>query len=340
MDELIKNTQNKTLLVFNCHEAWVYQLGLLGYSLDIIIGLKGQYKQSWDEQIRPIPHNSHFISLPEALRSRNRYYCIIAHNITDLLDVKYREEPRLLVIHSTIEGRAIEEKTHVNPEAIQKKLHEYLKLIGGHAVSVSLIKGQSWNFTDDIVVFGCDPDDYYPYTGEKACGLRICNFIDSRKQILLWDLHEKAFNGLPTQIVGHNPNMPGVTASGNWEQLKKILQAHRFYIHTADPRFEDGYNMACIEAMAAGMPVLSNIHPTSPIKHGVSGFLSNDPDELRKYAVLLLQDNELAAKMGREARQTVFDQFSTEKFKKAFLNSIETAHRKFHSRNIALKTKS
>jgi hypothetical protein len=40
---------NKTLLVFNCHEAWVYQLGVLGYALDIIVGLKGRYKQSWDE---------------------------------------------------------------------------------------------------------------------------------------------------------------------------------------------------------------------------------------------------------------------------------------------------
>ena len=31
------------LLVFNCHEAWVYQLGLLDYDLDIICGLSGRY---------------------------------------------------------------------------------------------------------------------------------------------------------------------------------------------------------------------------------------------------------------------------------------------------------
>jgi hypothetical protein len=29
---------NKTLLVFNCHEAWVYQFVVLGYNLDIIVG--------------------------------------------------------------------------------------------------------------------------------------------------------------------------------------------------------------------------------------------------------------------------------------------------------------
>jgi hypothetical protein len=69
------HANNKTLLVFNCHEAWVYQLGVLGYALDIIVGLKGKYKQSWDEQMRPMPPNSRLITLPQALQSQTRYYC-------------------------------------------------------------------------------------------------------------------------------------------------------------------------------------------------------------------------------------------------------------------------
>jgi len=52
-----------TLLVFNCHEAWVSQLAVLGYQLDIIVGLKGQYKDTWDRQMRPIPPNSRLLSL-------------------------------------------------------------------------------------------------------------------------------------------------------------------------------------------------------------------------------------------------------------------------------------
>ena len=67
----------KVLLVFNCHEAWVYQLGVLGYDLDIIVGLKGQYKKGWDEQMRPMPPRSRAISLREALESETKYHCII-----------------------------------------------------------------------------------------------------------------------------------------------------------------------------------------------------------------------------------------------------------------------
>jgi hypothetical protein len=338
MQEQEEQTHKKTLLVFNCHEAWVYQLGGLGYDLDIIVGLKGRYKQTWDEQIRPVPRNCRLITLSEAQKSRTCYYCIITHNITDLLDVKHRPEPRLTVIHLPIEARLVEEKSSIEPEKMKEMLHKYLKLVGGHAVAVTALKGKSWGFTEDIVPFGSDPDDYLPYSGEKACGLRISNFIQKRKQFLLWDFHERAFNGTPVRIIGHNPSMPTVAASESWEHLKKMLQSHRFYIHTADPRLEDGYNMATIEAMAAGMPVLGNRHPSSPIKHGLSGFVSDDPDALRKYARILLEDRDLAAKMGQQAQKTVFERFSRAKFKEAFLQSIETARSKWESREVNLES--
>jgi hypothetical protein len=324
----------KTLLVFNCHEPWVYQLGALGYKLDIIIGLKGRYLETWDEQMRPMPPNSRLITLPEAQQSQIRYYCIITHNITDLLDIKHRQEPRLMVIHSTFEGRVLEESSDVVPQDMKDTLKKYLKLIGGHAVAVSMLKGKSWGFSEDIVPFAVNEDDYLPYSGQTSSGLRVCNFIENRKTILLWDFHEKAFEGIPVRFVGHNPNIPGVRAANSWDHLKRMLQSHRFYIHTANPELEDGYNMASLEAMAAGMPILGNQHPTSPIEHGVNGFLSNDPAELHKYANMLLEDKILASMMGQEARKTVIEHFSISKFKEAFLQSIETARQKWKHRKL------
>ncbi len=319
--------------MFNCHEPWVYQLGCLGCNLDIIVGLKGRYHSGWDEQMRPLPANGRLINLEEAVKSKTDYYCIITHNITDLLDVKTRNEPKIIVLHSILEGRVEEEKGKITPAELREKLHKYLETIGGHAVVTSITKGKSWGFTDDIVVFGFDADEYYPHTGEEASGLRICNFIDSRRKILMWDLHEKAFGGLPVRLVGHNPGWQGVKAAERWDELKKILQTHRFYIHTADARYEEGFNMATVEAMAAGLPVLGNKHPTSPVKHGVSGFLSDEPNELRKYATMLLEDSKLAISMGQEARKTAVEQFSLARFKQAFTKSIETAREKWQGKH-------
>ncbi|HUT29080.1 MAG TPA: glycosyltransferase [Sedimentisphaerales bacterium] len=336
MQERHSQTVKRTLLVFNCHEPWVYQLGVLGYGLDIIIGLKGRYQAGWDERMRPVPANARLITLPDALQSKSSYYCIITHNTTDLLDIKDRPEPRLIVLHSTVEGRLEEERVAVAVDKMKTILHKYLDLTNCHAVATSITKGESWGLTEDIVTFGLDADAYLPYSGEEACGLRICNFIQSRKKILLWDLHEKAFGGLPVRLIGHNPGMPGVAAAESWDDLKRTLRRHRFYIHTADPRLEAGYNMATAEAMAAGLPVLGNRHPTSPIKHGVSGFLSDNPQELRKYACMLLEDRGLAVLMGKQARKTAIECFPLTKFKESFLRSIETARRKWHNSRAAL----
>jgi hypothetical protein len=325
---------DKTLLVFNCHEPWIYQLGGLDYRLDIIVNLRGKYNRGWDERMRPLPANAHLLTLPQALGSRTKYYCIIAHNTTDLLDVRFRPEPRLLVLHHTLEGRLAEERSRIDPQKMKDLLRTYIELVGGHVVATSMFKGESWGFTEDIVPFGVDIQDYPPASGAQARGLRICNFISSRRRILLWDFHEQAFGGLPVTLVGHNPDMPAVEAARNWDHLKSILQSHRFYIHTADPRFEAGYNMAVAEAMAAGLPVLGNQHPTSPVRHGITSFLSDDPEKLRNYARMLLEDRNLAARMGRQARKTVAERFSLTRFKHAFLRSIEIAHRKWYTRKI------
>jgi glycosyltransferase involved in cell wall biosynthesis len=322
----------KTLLVFNCHEPWVYQLGHLGFKLDIIIGLKGRYKAGWDEQMRPVPADARLITLPEAVRSETRYHCIITHNITDLLEVKDRQEPRILVLHSTLEGRLKEEKPQVEARTLKQMVQRYVRMLGAHVVATSMFKGESWGFTEDVVTCGIDAGQYLPCTGERASGIRVCNFINSRRKILLWDFYEEAFAGIPVTLVGHNPDMPGVEASEDWDHLKRLLRCHRFCIHTADPRYEAGYNMASVEAMATGLPILGNCHPSSQIEHGVSGFLSDDPEELRNYAKMLLEDRGLALAMGRQARKTAVEQFSAERFKRSFLRSIETARRKWENR--------
>ena len=325
----MQKEQDKTLLVFNCHEAWVYQLATLGYRLDIVVGLKGRHKTCWDEQIRPLPPHSRLITLTEARRSGTTYHCIIAHNISDLMDIKNRVEPKLTVIHLSIEARMREEQCSVPPREMARLLHRYVDLIGGHVVAVSALKGRSWGYADDIVTFCAEPADYPPYRGDLACGLRISNFVNLRRQFLLWDFHEKAFAGLPVRLVGYNPDVPGVQASDNWDHLKSLLQSHRFYVHTADPALEDGYNMATVEAMAAGLPILSNAHPGSPIEHGVSGFISNDPAELASHARRLLADQALAVRMGAQSQRIARERFSAERFRTAFTHSIETARHKF-----------
>ncbi|HEY3595750.1 MAG TPA: glycosyltransferase, partial [Polyangiaceae bacterium] len=79
-------------------------------------------------------------------------------------------------------------------------------------------------------------------------------------------------------------------------------------------------------------PVLGNRHPSSPIEHGISGFLSDDPDELAEHAKMLLRDPERASEMGRAARETARTRFSIARFTTGFREVIQMAQRKWKLR--------
>jgi glycosyltransferase involved in cell wall biosynthesis len=196
-------------------------------------------------------------------------------------------------------------------------------------MAVSRLKGRSWGLDEDVVSCSAEPSEYLPYSGDLACGLRVANQIRRKTQTLNWDFHQKVFAGMPVSLVGRNEDIPGVHPARDWNDLKQIFRRHRFFIHTADPSLEDGYNMATLEAMAAGLPVLGNCHPTSPVRNAIDGFLSDDPAELRAFAWQLLRDRELAAEMGRQAQKSVAELFSIGKFKSGLARSIEAARTKW-----------
>ena len=137
---------NRRLLVFDCHEAWVYQLQALELPLDIVIGLPGRAQQGWDENMRPVPPKARLLRLDQLLRRAESYACIVAHNLSDLLDVKLIPAPRLLMLHETLEGAALEQKLTVPLEQFRHTVAEFVNLTGTHVVAVSKMKGRSWGF--------------------------------------------------------------------------------------------------------------------------------------------------------------------------------------------------
>lgn len=320
------------ILVFNCHEAWVHQLEGIGFELDIIVDLPGRFKGGWDESMRPVPRGARLLPFSELATADLRPHVVVAHGITDLLDVKHLDAPKLVVLHTTIEGRIIETGSFVEPAELRASLRGFLDLIGGHAVATSNLKGRSWGNTEDVVPFSADVAQYPEPTLELAQGIRISNHFRKRSIILRADFHDRAFARVPVRIVGHNPDLPDARAASSWQELRELLARHRFFVHTAHPELEDGYNMATLEAMAAGLPVLGNRHPTSPIEHGVSGFLSDNPEELAGYAELLIADRDLAQKLGSAAREHVREHFSLARFHERFRRSIDTARAKFTAR--------
>lgn len=319
------------LLVLNCHEAWVYQLQSLGARLDIVIDLPGRKVRGWDSRMRPLPDGAETMTLADALANPRPWDAVICHNITDVIDTAKIDAPRLLILHETLDGRMAQQDAKFSRDEMVTLLRTYLERLGAHAIAVTAAKGESWGVPGKPLYSAADPSDYLSPSYRTAAGLRVANHVTTKRVFLDWDFHEQAFGALPVTLVGHNPEL-GIQAAEDWDHLKALFAEHRFFIHTADPRYEDGFNMAMIEAMAAGLPVVGNVHPTSPITHGVDGFLASTPAEAARYAARLLADRELARTMGAAARQTAVEKFSSDAFQRGIRDALDRAAKKYRRR--------
>jgi glycosyltransferase involved in cell wall biosynthesis len=74
-----------------------------------------------------------------------------------------------------------------------------------------------------------------------------------------------------------------------------------------------GQQVKIVEAMAHGLPVVAliNVAETSPIEHGINGFIANNAKEFAEYTILLWNDRQLCKQMGESARQTMIEKFSS-----------------------------
>jgi glycosyltransferase involved in cell wall biosynthesis len=126
---------------------------------------------------------------------------------------------------------------------------------------------------------------------------------------------EQAVAGLPFTLLGLNPTIAGARLSHSWNDLRANMRTHRAYVHTSMTPFEDGYNLAMLEAMSTGMPVVALAHPTCPITDGIDGRVGADGRAVGRALLELLEDDEEAARLGRAARETIGRLFPIETFR-------------------------
>ena len=131
--------------------------------------------------------------------------------------------------------------------------------------------------------------------------------------------------GCPARLVGDDLQDPEAKPAGSFEELVRIYRTHRCLLHVTRQEWEDGYNLSTLEAMAAGMPVVSLANRTSPLTDGVDGFTSDDPEVLRGRLQELLNDRDLARAIGERGRETVAKKFPIERFAENWREAILTA---------------
>jgi glycosyltransferase involved in cell wall biosynthesis len=318
------------VLTFNWHEAYLHLLSKTGHAFDVVQKRKaGLY--GWIEAFRPVPENVRLVHLHAALeRLRAGFYDrVIAHNFEDLLAVRDCGAPIVLVFHNKLTTEIALSRTPVDRKAY---LQQAQRLMGPlpdlRLVFVSPAKQLDWGLEGRVILPGIDPGDYSGYLGDEPRVLRIGNGLKERDLMLGWSAQERILEGIPSTVVGLNPSLPESVLPASWDELRSLLVHHRVFLNTTLPPYEDGYNLAMLEAMATGMPVVSIANPSSPIEDGVNGFLSADEGVLRERILELLQDRERAIAIGRKARETVLEHFPIDCFLGAWREVLEEEPRR------------
>ncbi|NOY53548.1 MAG: glycosyltransferase family 4 protein [Deltaproteobacteria bacterium] len=306
------------IVTFNSHQPYLHLFHSMPVKMDIIqLGDHHRFLQEWSETVRPLPKGWELIDRKEAGRRINagQYDLALAHNISDYIDFNHHRIAKILLIHVSLTGRMREEKSGINRNDYLSDLRKLISSTGGKLVYISEAKRRDWGLDGDVIPHGIDLADYPDFRGDQPRILRVANNLIERAEILDYDAHRFLTAGFPSTLIGDNPKIQNARRSESWNDLKQLYATHRLYLHTAVPGCEDGFNLAMLEAMATGMPVVSTAHPTSPIQNGVNGFISDDLEYLRRKIDLLLSDREPAIRMGRKARKTVEREFSIRVFR-------------------------
>jgi len=113
------------------------------------------------------------------------------------------------------------------------------------------------------------------------------------------------------------------------DKYPKWVVKNKFDIGIApleDNNFNRGKsNLRWLEYSAMGIPTIASPLPhfTQSIRHGVTGFIANTPEEWEKYLDLLINDRDLRVSMGERAKEEVKQNWGLKNLRFAYENLIK-----------------
>ncbi|MBI4556677.1 MAG: glycosyltransferase, partial [Candidatus Hydrogenedentes bacterium] len=315
------------VLTFNFHEPYLCLLAKTGYRFTVGLYERAPLARAWQVKFRPVPKNASLVE--EAIWRRDlaagKYDVVVAHNETNAADLFRYETPCLLVCHNR---KSFLKTTLPNQdgdslakyEQLLERLQERFTF-----VFISESKRTDYGIPGEVIPPGIDLKEFHGYHGTIPEVLRVGNAMRARNRMFDVDFQEQVCAGIPNRVAGDDPAMPTASPSRSYEDLLDHYRSLRCLLHVTREDWEDGYNLAMLEAMACGMPVVALANRTSPLTDGVDGYTAYQPEILRERLRALLADRELAHRIGENGRETVARRFPIAPFVENWGRVLEEA---------------
>ena len=141
------------------------------------------------------------------------------------------------------------------------------------------------------------------------------------------DLHyiivgDGKFSSMLEDAIRKMKNTDRVSYVGYHEKIEDLFAGSDIFLHFSRL---DGFPAAVVEALSCGLPVVANKYEAmmEQVNHGVTGFFVDDSFSLRDALHLLIADEELRKKMGKQARSYIIREFNMETVAEKFQKEIE-----------------
>lgn len=209
--------------------------------------------------------------------------------------------------------------------AVEEELARY-RSVGLKIIRYSPLEEKLPRFagSDGLIRFAKDENEFVGWSGAQQRVVNIAQSLKKRGQHLGYSVLEQVFSGFNAKIYGTDNEDLGNLNGGSpsYEELKSILRENRvfFYFGTIPAP----YTLSLIEAMMTGIPIVAvgrglrrmaaydweNYEVPDIITTGVNGYVSDNIQELKNFVQLLLDDGELARRIGEAGRQTAIQLYS------------------------------
>jgi glycosyltransferase involved in cell wall biosynthesis len=302
-----KSTSKKkkyNILTFDTHERYQIQLAKTGHNF---YSFTYQGCKTWVDSFGARPNN-HYVLPNNSLINGVDFDFILSQS-------KFGQFQAAQQINQYLRLPIVSlEHTLPIPSWSNQQLEVFKSMSGDINVFISEYSVGRWNMNCEtsVIHHSIDSELFKPSDCEKQpVVLSVVNDFKKRDYCCNYSGWERITKGLNVKLVGDNPGMS--KPASNPEELAKEYQSAQIFLNTSTI---SPVPTSLLEAMACGCAVVSTATCMIPeiINNGVNGYCSNDELALRHYLELLLQDEDLRVKMGNEARRTVLEKFSEEKF--------------------------